>query len=331
MEDLAEGIRRIDLNRITPTSDQTPASTVQSNAPEPVMDETCARIIGEAVAKGLRTGLAIRDDHQKPKEFKGSRKIEDVFIFIEEVGTHGQREGCDLNSKLLTKYASRYLAGNALMWYNIAKSDYEKMSCPEFKEALKQHYLAPNFNDSTAMQLIVLKQTTSVRRYAEKFTRLLRYVKEPWTNPTILKPFMYHSVKPAVKVGILKAVHDEEVSVGAFLNVAQEVDEALFVAAGNKGQPPPRQFDGNRGGSFEASTFSPGPLSSTGLELDQDGDTVMSLAVMKPKKLTQRERAELIKSHGCFACRRIGRRSMKCPFKGHFNRNQPADRTEHLN
>lgn len=47
-----------------------------------------------------------------------------------------------------------------------------------------------------------MKQKTSVRVYAEEFTRIARYVPEEWQNESLLKMLFCKGLKPQVRVNV---------------------------------------------------------------------------------------------------------------------------------
>ncbi|RCK54427.1 hypothetical protein Cantr_04375 [Candida viswanathii] len=311
IENLTDSVANLSIRNRNPRTDP------------PLMNADIAKLIGDAVAAGVKEGLAAREDNRNPKEFKGDLKDADkLFVFICEVETYGTRVGNSLEGNGLTLYASRYLGGSALLWFNMSQLELKDQPWSKFKQTLKEQFLSATFEDDMATKLMHNKQRTSVRAYAEEFMRISRYVRPEWANQELLKMLFCKGLKPQVQVGTLEASKDPNVTLGELMTRAQRVD-AIVYRAGAARTPASR----NPGYS---SGFVPGTVSS-GPAIDADGDTVMSLAVMAPKKMTPKERRFLVANGGCFCCRKLGHRSYSCPYKNKFGKKDPAINHDSLN
>ncbi|RCK67514.1 hypothetical protein Cantr_02306 [Candida viswanathii] len=269
IENLTESIANLSIRK--PNSQTDP----------PLMNAEIAKLIGEAVAAGLKEGLAVREDNRHPKEFKGELKDADkLFVFLYEVETYGTRVGHALEGNGLTLYASRYLGGSALLWFNMSQMEFKEQPWSTFKQTLKRQFLSATFEDDMANKLMTVKQRTSVRAYSEEFMRITRYVRTEWLNPDVLKLLFVRGLKPNVQLGALEASKDPNISLGELITKAQRVDTIVYRAASVQTSP--------SHASGYSSDFVPS-TGSAGSVIDAEGDTVMSLAMMTPKKLTPKE------------------------------------------
>lgn len=292
---ITEGISQLEIKESMTTQGKT-------------MDVELAKFIGQAVADGIKAGLSAREDNRHPKPYRGDPKdAEALFVYLFEVEQFGAKRGYNLDSSEMTQYAVRYLAGSALLWYNMSLLELENQEWSTFKETLKNQFLPATFEEDQVTKLMNMKQRTSVRVYAEEFTRISRYIPTYWKDEKILKMLFCRGLKPEVRVSVDEYAGELGVTIGEVITRAQRVDSIVYNAA----KPLFNHGRGNHLGS-NANTGSS--------DRDADGDTVMDLAAMTPKKMTGKERQYLIQNQGCFACRKLGHRSYECPYKQAFQK-----------
>jgi Ty3 transposon capsid-like protein len=111
----------------------------------------------------------------KPSKFSGRNLKQSAQDFCFELRTYLLATGEDLNSQQAVECSASYLCGTALTWWRAYCNQVEHGQAPQFttfaqfSEALIKRFttLPPDY--AARMRLSALRQTRSVRDYADKF------------------------------------------------------------------------------------------------------------------------------------------------------------------
>lgn len=151
------------------------------------------------------------------------------------------------------------------------------------------------------MQLERLKQTSTVAKYVEEFTRLKALLPPGLRAERSFKRVFVMGLKPVIRPLVLAGLRNDAVTLDDIIN------DALMQATGvEAGWADDLKTYSNRWNEFKAST------NADAMELD----------AVSFKKLRPQEKKVLMANGGCFKCRKTGHFARQCPMGG-----KKADKT----
>jgi hypothetical protein len=223
----------------------------------------------------------------KPKPYKGELDAIACLNFIENQEEY--YEIMRLSNDEWVKYTSVNLEDDAKAWW---RDSGLKFNTPwkDFRKAFIDAFTPPNTDSAARDELAKLRQgKMSVAEYTSRFRRLMRLAPSLDNKSTIwyytggLEPRTSQEVRLRQPETIHQAIHQATI-----------VHSILFPA-------PPTTV-----GSTATPTISD-------MAMDLDNIRLNAHKNRQPlRKLSEAERAELIRTRGCFKCRRPGHRASEC-------------------
>ena len=246
--------------------------------------------------------------------------------------------GFDLNQPFTVVYAASFLTGPAQSWYN-SEADRAKeykesagfATFDDFSRALSAKMGDPDPESKARDRLINLRQTTSVKAYADEFHRIITHL--PHRHPDDLCHDFKRGLKPKIRELLVGRI-TQNMTWHDIRDLAYQMDDAVMshrtdrifprttdrrdnrpddpMELGHvstpRGRTPSRSQSPERGRRFPTPGRSSAPLSSTTTRIP---------------KLTPEIRAHLMANNGCFRCRKEN--------AGHTASNCPGPSSNHLN
>ena len=240
--------------------------------------------------------------------------------------------GLDLDSPNCVIFVSSFLTGPAQTWFS-SESDRAPYGMAdsagfstfeEFATALMRHLGDPNPEDKARRSLRSLKQTTSVKAYADEFQRIITYL--PNRDAADLRFDFIYGLKPKIQELLVGKVDDSCMPWQDVRDLAYRFDDVVMSSRFPFAPQPsrPSSFRDTR----PSNDPSPMDLGATSTEYHRGRTTTpgspfrgrastpdpRSFASPLPK-LTDQERQKLIATNGCFRCRKphAGHQARDCP------------------
>jgi len=305
------------LAHIAASATIAPSSTTPSSAPPPPLTTTPTQYL----PPGAKAPAIEKFDGKSPRLIQPwIQRTRNILCLI----------GMELNSPAAVAYAASFLTNYAQSWFYIEQSKAAGAlqasggfrTFDEFAHALETRMGDPRPADKARRQLRTLKQTTSVKAYADAFQRLITYL--PSHSPDQLRFDFTEGLKPEIRSLMLGRV-DDAMDWTAVRDLAIDCDDVHMTSRrGRAPLPPtalrrdtrpddPMQLDAlnvNRPPSARRSS-TPQPHRSPSPH--RSGATSPS----RPRlpKLTDAKRAELRANNGCFRCQKAhaGHTYKDCP------------------
>ncbi|EGW31023.1 uncharacterized protein SPAPADRAFT_142720 [Spathaspora passalidarum NRRL Y-27907] len=237
-----------------------------------------------------------RSDTRHPALLKNPRDPELIYQFINEVELfaplHHVGEG------EVVEYALKSFGADLLRWYAERMSTIA--SWIDLKTQLVQCFVPPRFEDNMAEKLYSLQQTSTVEAYTSEFRRIKGYLTHESATDRQVKNWYVKGLSPALFPYLIEDVYNPQVSFDSLAYKAQ-IRADLTGPVPVVGFYPRYDVPGH---------IPPAPAPST-TAVDPDAMDIDALAVRR-KKLSPQERAHLMATGGCFACRRPGHHASQC-------------------
>ncbi len=241
--------------------------------------------------------------------------------------------GLNLDSPNCVTFVSSFLTGPAQTWFSseadraaYGMADSAGFSTfDDFATALMRHLGDPNPEDKARKNLRSLKQTTSVKAYADEFQRIITYL--PNRDADDLRFDFIYGLKPKIQELLVGKVDDSNMLWQDVRDLAYRFDDVVMSSRFNSTGPQPsrpfpsrdtRPHNGPAPMDIGATSTeysrgrpsSPGPSSRGRSSTPHPRSSANSLP-----KLTDQERQKLIANNGCFRCRKFnaGHQARDCP------------------
>lgn len=225
------------------------------------------------------------------KTFNGEHGKADTELpfWIEQAGAAFETARVTGDAERVRCAACR-LTDRAARWYfSIPEAD-RPATWAAFCDAARAEFLSATRTDTLYEKMTALKQTGSAAAYAKAFANAAMLL--PDTSESDKMRLFKRGLKEKVRGFVAVQQH---ATLRAMMAAAVDIDDVLFEASRGPG------------GQRSATTAPRAGAAAA-------GPVPMELGTMAtPKKLTAEERAELLRTGGCFACRQPGHTSAQCP------------------
>ena len=243
----------------------------------------------------------------KPPVFTGRNREPTPINWGHQMETYLQANSVNLNAGDVVPYVAGYLADSALTWYRIHVANVQKGLEQDFntwfafKEALIQRFTPISPERTARQKLVTLRQTTSVRSYAQEYNLCMLELPEMEEKDRIYR--FISGLKPEIRLHVeLK----QPVTLSAAVELAIQVDSLMWQV--KKG---PQPYLGGRYPNRVATGTGPTPMDLGATEDKPNTNRPGSSG----KEIPQR----------CFFCGKLGHFKRECPMrkKPHRNRFDP--------
>lgn len=251
--------------------------------------------------------------------------------------------GFDLNQPFTVVYAASFLTGPAQSWYN-SEADRAKQykesagfaTFDDFAKALSAKMGDPDPESKARDRLVNLRQTTSVKVYADEFHRIITHL--PNRHPDDLCHDFKRGLKPRIRELLVGRV-TSNMTWHDIRDLAYQMDDAVM--SHRNGPDFPRPTSSDRRDTRTDDPMELGNISTPrgrtpsrsqtperGRRFPTPGrpQASNSSTTTRIPKLTPEIRAHLMANNGCFRCRKenAGHTAINCPgpVSNHLNRPQ---------
>ena len=243
----------------------------------------------------------------KPPVFTGRNREPTPTNWGHQMETYLQANNVNLNNNDIIPYVAGYLADSALTWYRTHLAEVRKGLWQDFstwfafKEALIQRFTPISPERTARQKLVTLRQTTSVRSYAQEYNLCMLELPEMEEKDRIYR--FISGLKPEIRLHVeLK----QPVTLSAAVELAIQVDSLMWQV--KKG---PQPYLGGRIPNRVTTGTGPTPMDLGATEDKPNTNRPGSSG----KEIPQR----------CFFCGKLGHFKRECPMrkKPHRNRFDP--------
>jgi len=214
---------------------------------------------------------------------------ENVTVFLYQLGQIFDARGIPADARI--GYAIGALRGNALIWCQNQWSQHvEWHTYREFADALTAAFELPNYQVLLRKKLALLKQTRDLQTYIFQFRNLIGQLIEMADLDQV--QYFQAGLKPVTRMEV------------NYRN-PQDLEAAIRIAI---------EFDASRFGAQRPLMTQTNPTRSFQHNHDDGGVRPMELDNINHRtRLSEAEKAKLIKEGKCFKCRKQGHRASRCP------------------
>lgn len=267
---------------------------------------------------------------QKPNTFDGTRKT-NANNWLLEMQIYFDITLMPNENKIL--FAATLLKESALQWYSSMKRTNSFDDWDDFVEKFKKQFEPVEVTKTARMQLYALHQKGPVAGYIDLFRKLKNLIDDMSDADTI---FLFKKgLTPALQTAV--SVHNPK-TLEEMMNVAQRAE--LDSRATRPFSSAPSSFvSRSQSTTFSSNGTAPMDLSAaeqsnttltTEREHDEEnkyGESESSLNAMNGplNKLTDSERADLMKRGACFRCRQVGHLARNCNGRNNSTQSYPKN------
>ena len=229
--------------------------------------------------------------YPEPKYFEGSRDQQKVEEFIFQAENYCEFYALH-NQQAVTTMAG-YFKGKAITWWRLhLQHNTAPVAFPELADLLRDKFIPKTAKRNLKDKMEKLRQFGSVTKFNTEFRDLLLEIPDLYKNEEDLIHKYLNKLKSKTRVEVEWKITDEN-SLEEIMDLAERYDNIVYNGNNN--------FVGVKR-NFASSQATP-------MDID---NTVLN-------KLTENQRAFLVKNKGCFKCRKLGHFASECPSKPTVN------------